>query len=592
MPLQARAYLLKPCRRDAQGAPVGVLTGDAAFATAGAASPPGVRVATRIGEEGRPVWARLIDEATDDQPDLDTRSAPGAAMVVDVAGSDFTIAFCFGSGRFLLRRPFYVAGFGMRAALNAAVASGPAAVESIGWVSYRTTDASPVDGRLRASVPKALVGYGVTPGIDRVRGVRVVRLTQHVGVGRTLEGSTSLAVEISGGITTLPSLASRLHALGIADHFRQQWPHVDDLVSVEDPDVENELEEKLQARLVQGSYDGVFLGVPDEAEGYATVTYGASAESHEEFELAAALEGWRGGMAGLRSRAVTFTFADGRPEHVEHLYDLMVTQEMVDGQEFHLTDGGWFQLRAGLLEVIDDALDAIADWEVTLPDWDPELDEGGYLLSVAAGRQDLLLMDRKNVLVGGGTSMEVCDLAHLSGAMVHVKKRDTKGLSHLAAQVLGSAMRWSREAGYRDAVVNKMRYQSTVTHKDRARFETAFEPDVARQGQHPQVLAIGANWMGRPPSGVVTTLAKVQLHRTLAELASRGFEVRLARVHRGMIGEQPSTRFRHRPSARRHPRGVSAKLSRWQAGLWSRSLVWDPVLQGPVLRRPKERHEC
>jgi uncharacterized protein (TIGR04141 family) len=151
---------------------------------------------------------------------------------------------------------------------------------------------------------------------------------------------------------------------------------------------------------------------------------------------------------------------------------------------------------------------------------------------VAFTHPDLLLMDRKNVLVGGGTQMEVCDLAHQSGAMVHLKKRDTKGLSHLAAQVLGSATRWSREPGYRNAVLDKIRYQTQHTHKDYAIFEAAFEPSVARQGSHPQVLAIGASWGEKTASKIVTTLAKVQLHRTCTELRSRGFELRLARVNR------------------------------------------------------------
>ena len=188
---------MKACQRNEEGAPIGALSEGAEFA---APSPgvAGIWVATRSGEAGEPSWAELVHEATEDEIDLETRTAPGAAVLVDVDGSDQLVAFCFGSGRFLLRRSSYVLGFGMRTALNAAVASGADAVESIAWVSFRTTDAAPVDGRLRASVPKALVGYGVTPGIDRVRGVRVQRLAQNVGVGRNLEGATSLGVEIPG----------------------------------------------------------------------------------------------------------------------------------------------------------------------------------------------------------------------------------------------------------------------------------------------------------------------------------------------------------------------------------------------------------
>lgn len=529
--MQARAYLLKACQRDDEDAPIGALAEGAEFASP---SPgvAGVWVATRSGEAGEPAWAELVREATEDEIDLETRTAPGAAVLVDVDGSDQLVAFCFGSGRYLLRRSSYVLGFGMRTALNAAVASGADAVESIAWVSFRTTDAAPVDGRLRASVPKALVGYGVTPGIDRVRGVRVQRLAQHVGVGRNLEGATSLGLDMPGNLATLPPLAARLHGLGVGEEFRQAWPHVDDLIAVEDSDQRAELDAALEARLVARALDGIFLGIPDEAEGFGTVTYGASQEPHEGFDLAAALDGWRGSIGSLRTRSVTFVFGDGRPNHIEHLHDLLVTTELLDGVEVHLTDGDWFEVRAELLAIIDDALDAIPDWDIELPEWDHTLNEGDYLLGAAADRADLLLMDRKNVLVGGGTQMEVCDLAHVGGAMVHVKKRDTKGLSHLAAQVLGSATRWSRERGYRDGVVEKMQYQAAQTQKDPAPFAESFEPSVARQALHPQVLAIGAERGDRTLAEVVTTLAKVQLHRTCTELSSRGFDVRLARANR------------------------------------------------------------
>src|SRR5436853_620596 len=84
----------------------------------------------------------------------------------------------------------------------------------------------------------------------------------------------------------------------------REWPHVDDMVAVEDPDQRGELEATLQARLVQDSLDGIFLGLPDEAEGFAKVMYGTSHDTHEEFDLLTALGGWRGNVASLRSRPV------------------------------------------------------------------------------------------------------------------------------------------------------------------------------------------------------------------------------------------------------------------------------------------------
>jgi hypothetical protein len=83
--MQARAYLLKPCPRDDDGAPSGVLADGAEFAQPAPGIPPGIRVSTRSGEDGAPEWAGLVDEATRDQQDLEASpcSLPTCTLVGD-----------------------------------------------------------------------------------------------------------------------------------------------------------------------------------------------------------------------------------------------------------------------------------------------------------------------------------------------------------------------------------------------------------------------------------------------------------------------------------------------------------------------------
>jgi uncharacterized protein (TIGR04141 family) len=377
-----------------------------------------------------------------------------------------------------------------------------------------------------------MTSYGVTPGVDRIRGVRVQRLAKDVGVGLTLEGTTSLGIKVGHALDDLPALAKRLVALGLDLAFQDEWPHVDDLIEVEDEEERLELDQALIDRLSRGSTEDIHLGLPDDADGYAGVRYGASQQVHEDFDLTTALKGWRGGLPSLKSRRVEFVFDDDRVPCEATLYDLLVATEPLDGEEVYLADGEWFRVKAGLLEVVDDYLDDLPDWDVDLPPWMSGKDEGGFLKGVAKDRADLLLMDRKNVIIGGGTAMEVCDLAHDSGAMVHVKKLDAKGLTHLAAQVQGSAGRWATQVDYRRAVLEKMRQQAKATEKDMARFEPQFQTKYPQNGTHPQVLAIGAPWAGRTMSEAVSTLAKLQLYRAVVDLRGKGYDIQLARVDR------------------------------------------------------------
>jgi len=67
--------------------------------------------------------------------------------------------------------------------------------------------------------------------------------------------------------------------------------------------------------------------------------------------------------------------------------------------------------------------------------------EPSYLKSVAAGNGAYALMDRKEVMIGGGRSrVEFCDLYSNNKEIIHVKKYGGANLlSHLFSQALVSA---------------------------------------------------------------------------------------------------------------------------------------------------------
>ena len=94
---------------DGDAAPAGLLAEGVSFDPPSPGAPPGVWAATREGDDDEAAWGRLVRQATDQSKDLSTRSSPGAALVVKPPKSDRLVAFCFGSGRFLLRPKGYVA---------------------------------------------------------------------------------------------------------------------------------------------------------------------------------------------------------------------------------------------------------------------------------------------------------------------------------------------------------------------------------------------------------------------------------------------------------------------------------------------------
>ena len=83
--------------------------------------------------------------------------------------------------------------------------------------------------------------------------------------------------------------------------------------------------------------------------------------------------------------------------------------------------------------------------------------EPEYLESVAAASTDYALMDRKEVMIGGGRSrVEFCDLYSKDKKIIHVKKYGGSSvLSHLFSQALVSGDCFLHEAEFREDV-NKL----------------------------------------------------------------------------------------------------------------------------------------
>lgn len=499
----ARAYLIKPG-----------LTPWSDAAGPKPATLPGVTIAVREGQPGRPAWANLVAAASTATPQLDTMSGPGATIFVPGKTKEHGVAFCFGSGRHLLRSGSWVAGFGMRASLNAASRSGDQSTNSLLWVAFSTVEEAPVSGTLRGSVPRGITQFSVDSAIDRIRGVRATNLDAKLGVGASLEGATSLAVEVQQATDLIP-LAKRLRQLGTATDYTNQWAHLDGFLAVEDALQVDELNSELEGRLRVGQVDGVHLDPPAEVESFGQVWFGSRAEP-DEFTLAAALDGWRSDIGHLLAKKVRFD--DGPDAKSFRLRDLLTAQLDVGGDVFLLDQGDWQHVSPDRLLAVQTAVDAVTEWPGTLDPWAADVSEGTYLKGYA-GQHGFLVLDSRNLRASGATVMEFCDLIDASGAFIHVKRHGTKGLSHLAAQVTGSATRWATEPAFRAALVSEV---DRLSNADAT--WSALVGGSARQSQHPVVIAIGTPNKG-PLSNVLSTLAMLHLHRAVHAVESRGFPV-------------------------------------------------------------------
>jgi hypothetical protein len=183
----------------------------------------------------------------------------------------------------------------------------------------------------------------------------------------------------------------------------------------------------------------------------------------------------------------------GNAVHKWPVWRCLVGQFRIDDRTYILDEGEFFEVRTDYLRELDAYVSGIGPSTTTLPASAPGTREDKYNADAAAESEELLLMDKQLVRLGGRTSpVEVCDL------------RNTDFRSDVQARV--------------DAVAG-----------GRSGFAIFQEPLFASQN-FTIVYAIIAPWKGRSPAEAMPFFSKVNLRGFVDDLRSRDFNVALTRI--------------------------------------------------------------
>jgi uncharacterized protein (TIGR04141 family) len=173
------------------------------------------------------------------------------------------------------------------------------------------------------------------------------------------------------------------------------------------------------------------------------------------------------GRSSLSSIKVIAVDSEGHPASpLLPLKNWLVFEASSRDKRYLLTLGKWFALAEEYARRLDADLAEIEDVTdvLNLRDWDK--DEGGetqYNENVADERQeDLLLMDTEHV-TSFGDMVEVCDLLHADGYLIHVKKYErSQTLSHLFSQGYVSAILLGVDKEYQKKFIDFAESHSSI----------------------------------------------------------------------------------------------------------------------------------
>jgi uncharacterized protein (TIGR04141 family) len=462
-----------------------------------------------------PAWVELFPTIDFARRTPITASAAACLIVQRPSGY---YAVVFGFGRYLLQVGVIDERFGLRVALNATD------LTQLRSLDHKRLESVPRHTREQLSKGGTLGQFGLDVERDLLRGLTAV--PKDPSLGNRMTGSDALVVTGSLTLQRLPGLLDEYARLSEVTDYREVFPWVDNIAQIRDKRLINRLDESAVNVLKAGS-EQMWLAVPEMIE-WGNVagfkyTRSKSAALCGELDLESYFaESGRAedlSLGRLRNDLVRCIRADDGTDMFRWpIYNCLVGELTLDGDQYVLSEGQWFRIDHQFLAEVDAAVQALVKPSVGLPSFTSG-DEGDYCKRAARkSKGKLYLLDRDLISYGQHNSVEVCDLYSEGHVFIHVKKYGASSvLSHLFAQGAISAELFFHEPSFRAAVSEKLpptyHWGDPTAQPPSQKFEVSYAIICRR---------------GKPLS--LPFFSKVNLRKESRRLRELGFKVSLVAI--------------------------------------------------------------
>jgi uncharacterized protein (TIGR04141 family) len=442
------------------------------------------------------------------------------------------LCWTFGAASRSIRREAVEPRFGLITALNriATEAGGLRQLEYRSFGAYRQRTGH------TAGRDTPLDGFRIDPVIDLLSGVGG---RAEEGRGGQVYGSRPIRLRTTvEAVEDFKSLAQET-----LDDFRQVayreggFSFVDDFVPVDDPTELTDLKQAL-AELVLAESDRVDAFMPDDLVPYEdpravhfVLLPGERVKSHSRVNLttsnlASAIDD--GGAEAL-DRDMRFLDATGDIVATATILQCVSADFSLEGDRYVVSDGEFYRVQPEFVAAIDKSVAGIPPAPLSFP---PYLSgtEADWLSATASGRPDeLVLIDGEFVHLEGETPFEPADLLHVTGALIHAKRRGrSSALSYAMVQARRSSQTLPAVEAARDQLAGLVR-----KHAQSVKTARVVLRSLERLAQTPPSLDVILIFLGPlPKRGLIglPLLAKLELSETARQIGQFGFRLSVALV--------------------------------------------------------------
>jgi len=318
---------------------------------------------------------------------------------------------------------------------------------------------------------------------------------RYESIFKSVTGSTSLKVSLKIRPDQIKKLCKIFLKLYGMDQYKDDFPNIQNIVPIKDPDKIDQLDGNLLGALYERN-PGLMLSVPDivDYKDYTCCVFSGRAGGPSEIYPDISIEQFYDYLGPgfdlstididkLRSFRLILTDADGSPGESYSIYRALIFETKVakDSNLYHLCEGGWYKVEASYAQRLKDYLDNKCEDSDLCPYNHDKIESGKttyseekYNAAVSEWNNRFICLDQTDISPSGNTEVEPCDLYSITASngratLYHIKisTRSTQ-LSHLFNQGLNSLELISSDAQ------SKEKLKSLVRKNIRENDEQAF----------------------------------------------------------------------------------------------------------------------
>ena len=449
-------------------------------------------------------------------------SSVSAALVVPVKVEEGVVrqfVLTFGYGRTWLEDDVIERRFGLKCVLN-----------SVRHDSLRQIKKTLISGNARKSneqMPRksTIADFSLDYEQDLLEGVSATGEKGSVLEG-TVSGADSLSVSAPVDISSTSDYLKEVYKVYRSDVYKRRFSWVDHVSLVKDKELIIRLEAAAVDSLNAGD-EAVWFSIPEviDWEDVAGFRYTPKGETFDDILTCDLLGTVNNGLrefGQLRMKKVyAISSVDDEIVNSWNANRCLYGELQIESEQYCVTDGLWYQIDKDYANEIKQDYEATTITSIALPDY--RKDYGGeeaYNKALADSSESYLLMDRKNILFGGGGDrIELCDVLSVDGRFIHIKRYGGSSvMSHLFNQGLVSM----------DMVKTEPRFVAKANQKI-AEIDSSGRFSIEKDRAQEVIFGVVTKYATQLPK--VPFFSMVAFHHVKKRLLSMGVEVSIGAIH-------------------------------------------------------------